>query len=91
MKNYATSSPEEEIENLERFMQTSFRPVSPRPEFVKQLHHRLTDPKIPTVRFNRPLRIRYGLLAIASLLSGVIFLITASQVIKALMKRSWGL
>lgn len=91
MKNYAISSPEEEIENLERFMQTSFKPVSPRPEFVKQLHHRLTDPMIPTVRFTQPLRLQYGLLAITSIISGVIFLITASQVIKALMKRSWGL
>ena len=72
-------------------MQSSFKPVSPRPEFVQQLHHRLTDPMLPTVRFSQPLRIQYGLLAIASILSGVIFIITASQVIKALMRRSWGL
>jgi len=91
MKNSATPSPVKEIENLERFMQSSFKPVSPRPEFVQQLHHRLTDPMLPTVRFSQPLRIQYGLLAIASILSGVIFIITASQVIKALMRRSWGL
>jgi hypothetical protein len=91
MKNSATSSPVDEIENLERFMQTSFKPVSPRPEFVQQLHHRLTDPMLPTVRFSHPLNVQHGLLVIASILSGVIFIITASQVIKALMKRSWGI
>ena len=72
-------------------MQTSFKPVSPRPEFVQQLHRRLTDPMLPTVRFSQPLRIQNGLLVIASILSGVIFIITASQVIKALMRKSWGM
>jgi len=91
MKNSATPNPSEEIENLERFMQTSFKPVSPRPEFVQQLHRRLTDPMLPTVRFSQPLRIQNGLLVIASILSGVIFIITASQVIKALMRKSWGM
>jgi hypothetical protein len=91
MKNSTIPSSIGEIENLERFMQTSFKPVSPRPEFVQQLHRRLTDPMLPTVRFSRPLRIQSGLLVIASVLSGIIFIITASQVIKALMKRSWGI
>jgi len=91
MMNSAKSYPGKDIENLERFMQTSFKPVSPRPEFVQQLHRRLTDPMLPTVRFSQPLRIQHGLLVIASLLSGIIFIITASQVIKALMRRSWGL
>lgn len=91
MKNSTTPSPAKEIENLERYMQISFKPVSPRPEFVQQLHRRLTDPMLPTVRFSQPLRIQHGLLIIASILSGVIFIITASQVIKALMKKSWGI
>ena len=91
MKNSATPDSEVQIENLERFMRTSFKPVSPRPEFVQQLHHRLTDPMLPSVRFSQPTNIQDILLIIASILSGIVFIITASQVIKALLKKTWGL
>ena len=90
MKNLSASSPTNDFQHLERYMQNSLTPVTPRPEFVQQLHHRLTDPMLPRVRFSQPLGIQYGLLIIASVLSGVIFFITASQVIKALIKKSWG-
>jgi hypothetical protein len=90
MKNYATTPSIGEFENLERFMQNSLPPVSPRPEFVHQLHHRLTDPMLPRVRFTQPVGIQYGLLIIASVISGIIFFITASQVIRALLKKNLG-
>jgi len=91
MKNTIKPSSTGEIENLERYMKTSLTPVSPRPEFVQQLHRRLTDPMLPTIRLSQPPGIQYGLLIIASLLSGMIFFITASQVIRALSKRNLGI
>ena len=36
------------LKDLEQLMQTSFPAVNPRPEFVHQLHQRLTDPLLPT-------------------------------------------
>lgn len=90
MKNFATTPSIGDIEHLERFMQNSLTPVSPRPEFVQQLHHRLTDPMLPRVRLTQPVGVQNGLLIIASVISGIIFFITASQVLKALMKKHWG-
>lgn len=90
MKNNATTPSIGEFQNLERFMQNSLTPVLPRPEFVQQLYHRLTDPMLPTVRLPQSRGIQYGLLIIASVVSGIIFFITASQVIKALLKRNFG-
>jgi hypothetical protein len=90
MKNYATNPSTGEFENLERFMQNSLTPISPRPEFVQQLHNRLTDPMLPKVRLTQPVGIQYGLLIIASVISGIIFFVTASQVLRALLKKNWG-
>jgi hypothetical protein len=91
MKKIATTPSTGEFENLERYMQDSLTPVLPRPEFVQQLYRRLTDPMLPTVRLPQSMNIQYGLLIIASVISGIIFFITASQVIKALLKRNFGL
>lgn len=81
---------EKEIRFLEEYIDSSLTPVMPRPEFVEQLHRRLTDPMLPSVRMPRTANISYILLVIASLISGIIFFLTASQVIRALLRRSWG-
>ena len=81
---------ESEIKFLERFINSSLTPVKPRPEFVEQLHQRLTDPMLPTVRVPRPATISYVLLVLASVVSGIVFFVTASQVVKSLVRRYWG-
>ncbi len=75
-----------DIEAIEKFMVSSLRPVSPRPEFVEGLHKRLTDPLSPTVRFTRRFSYQFILLILATLLSGIIFIITASRVIISLIR-----
>lgn len=75
-----------DFEALEKLMVTSLKPVDPRPEFVKGLQQRLTDPMSPTVRFTRRYSTQFILLVIASVLSGVIFILTASRVIISLVR-----
>jgi len=75
-----------DIEAIEKLMVSSLQPVNPRPEFVTGLHQRLTDPMSPTVRFTRKFSSQLVLLILATLLSGVIFFLTASRVIISLIK-----
>lgn len=82
MDNAQTS----DLEAIENMMVSSLQPVSPRPEFVEGLHRRLTDPMSPTVRFTRRFSYQFILLVLASLLSGIIFILTASRVIISLIR-----
>ncbi len=71
---------------IEQAMHSSLQPVSPRPEFVKSLYTRLTDPMAPTVRFTRQYSSRFILLVMATILSGIVFIFTASKVIMSLIR-----
>jgi hypothetical protein len=75
-----------DFDAIEQLMVSSLQPVDPRPEFVKGLHKRLTDPMSPTVRFTRQYSTQFILLVLATLLSGVIFFLTASRVIISLIR-----
>jgi hypothetical protein len=75
-----------EFDQIENAMHSSLQPVAPRPEFVEGLHQRLTDPMTPTVRFSRQYSSEFILLIIATVLSGIVFIITASRVIISLIK-----
>jgi hypothetical protein len=77
-----------DITKLEQMMSSSLRPVDPRPEFVNQLHKRLTDPLTPSIRYPKDMSLRFILLLIASLLSGVVFFITMTQVIISFIKET---
>ena len=75
-----------DFDAIEKLMVSSLQPVDPRPEFVRGLHRRLTDPMSPTVRFTRNYSTQFILLIIATVLSGVIFFLTASRVIISLVR-----
>jgi hypothetical protein len=75
-----------DFDAIEQLMVSSLQPVDPRPEFVRGLHRRLTDPMSPTVRFTRNYSTQFILLVIATVLSGVIFFLTASRVIISLVR-----
>lgn len=75
-----------DLQAIEQLMVSSLQPVNPRPEFVEGLHQRLIDPMSPTVRFTRRYSSQFILLILATLLSGVIFFITASRVIISLLQ-----
>jgi hypothetical protein len=75
-----------EIDRIEDVMHSSLQPVAPRPEFVEGLHQRLTDPMNPRVRFTRQYSAQFILLVLASVVSGVIFILTASRVIISLVR-----
>ena len=80
----------EDLYVVEQYMQSSLRPVAPRPEFVHQLHRRLVDPTIPTIQFNNDLSIKYLFVIFASLVSGIVLVVTASRVISILAKKFHG-
>ena len=82
MDNAQTS----DLEAIEKLMVSSLQPINPRPEFVEGLHQRLTDPMSPTVRFTRRFSYQFLLLVLATLLSGIIFFMTASRVIISLIR-----
>lgn len=75
-----------DFDAIEKLMVSSLQPVDPRPEFVRGLHKRLTDPMSPTVRFTRNYSTQFILLVIATVLSGAIFFLTASRVIISLVR-----
>jgi hypothetical protein len=80
------STSSSEIDRIENVMHSSLQPVAPRPEFVEGLHHRLTDPMNPRVRFTRQYSPQFILLVLATLFSGIVFIVTASRVIISLVK-----
>ena len=75
-----------EFDQIENVMHSSLQPVTPRPEFVEGLHQRLTDPMTPTVRFSRQYSSQFILLIIATVLSGIVFILTATRVIISLIR-----
>jgi hypothetical protein len=77
-----------ELTTLEEMMSSSLQPVDPRPEFVKKLHHRLTDPLTPSIRYPQDSSLRYLLLFIVGIFSGLIFIITFAQIISSFIKES---
>jgi hypothetical protein len=85
-KTKMENTPVSELQAIEKLMVSSLQPVNPRPEFVEGLHQRLIDPMYPTVRFTRRYSSQFILLILATLLSGVIFFITASRVIISLLQ-----
>jgi hypothetical protein len=80
------SASSSEIDRIENVMHSSMQPVAPRPEFVEGLHQRLTDPMSPRVRYTRQYSSQFILLIIATLLSGIVFILTASRVIISLVR-----
>ena len=85
-KDAMDSASSSDIDRIENVMHSSLQPVTPRPEFVKGLHQRLTDPMNPRVRFTRQYSLQFILLVVATLLSGIVFIITASRVIISLVR-----
>lgn len=81
-----TTTEADDLGEVEKLISSSLTPVSPRPEFVEKLYQRLTDPANPRVRFSKHYSLQFILLCIASLLSGIIFLLTTAQVIMALIR-----
>ena len=79
-------APSSEFDRIENVMHSSLQPVAPRPEFVEGLQQRLTDPMTPTVRFTRQYSSQFILLIIATVLSGIVFILTASRVIISLIR-----
>lgn len=75
------STPEEQLEDLERSLEAALRPVSPRPEYKRYLHGRLVDPPQELEVEIRRRSPWYIILAAVGLTGSVILLITA---IKAL-------
>lgn len=78
----------DKISRIEKLMSSSLQPIDPRPEFINHLYKRLTDPLTPSIRYPREFSLRFVLLLIASILSGVIFFITLSQVILSLLRET---
>ena len=85
-KDAMDSASSSEIDRIENVMHSSLQPVAPRPEFGEGLHQRLTDPMSPRVRFTRQYSSQFILLIIATLLSGIVFILTASRVIISLVR-----
>lgn len=61
----------DDLENLESDLASVFKPVEPRPEFVRDLRHRLVNFPIPASPDSGSKIPQYMTLTIASLLSGV--------------------
>lgn len=77
----------EDLNVVEQYMQSSLTPVVPRPEFVHQLHRRLVDPTIPTIRFdNNNLSIKHLFVVFASIVSGIVLVVTASRAISMIFR-----
>jgi hypothetical protein len=74
-----------QIDDLERLLQATLRPVTPSPRFVQQLRQHLTDPGIPTIRYPDPKLSHYLLLAIAGLLSSTFLILTGSRLVFAIL------
>lgn len=66
-----TPSPEI-VENLEKQLKVSLRPVQPNPEFIDHLHNRLTSS--PAMTLERQNTVLSLLLVAFSLLSGIILI-----------------
>ena len=80
------NAPISDFDEIEKLMGSSLQPITPRPEFVNKLYDRLTDPMSPTVRFTRKYPTQFFLLIFAAVLSGAIFILSASRLIISLIR-----
>jgi hypothetical protein len=74
-----------QLEDLEKMLQATLRPVTPNPRFVRQLRQRLAEPGIPTIRYPDPKWSHYILLAAAGLLSSTFLILTGSRLVIAVL------
>jgi len=80
------NAPVSDVDEIEQLMGSSLQPIDPRPEFVNKLYDRLTDPLSPTVRFTRRYPAQLFFLIFAAVISGAIFILSASRLIISLIK-----
>jgi hypothetical protein len=71
------------VGNMERYLQTSFRPVAPRPDFVYSLKTRLAQ---ESKRFNsRSTVLQYVLLSLAGVLTSALLIFAGMRAVITLL------
>ncbi len=73
MSSYSRTMAPELVENLEKQLRVTLRPVAPSPDFVEHLHSRLASPPVMTVERRRNYALAL-LLTAMSLVFGVFLL-----------------
>ncbi|HZD56321.1 MAG TPA: hypothetical protein VE136_06345 [Anaerolineales bacterium] len=74
MKKMKTN--DHELARFESLLETYLQPVTPRADFVRELHRRLLDVSRPSVKIPGENHIRYGLIAAASLAGSLLVVAT---------------
>jgi hypothetical protein len=74
-----------QIEELEKLLHKTLRPVNPRPEFARQLRQRLSEPALIIVGSPENRKTQYALLIAASLLSSTFLLLNGSRLVLAIL------
>ncbi len=76
---------EKEIQDLELRLQEALRPVSARPEFVHELHHKLSQDMNSSLKDREENSWQVTVITMASLLSGVFLLVLGVRAIIVLL------
>ena len=77
------ATPKPGVGNMERYLQTSFRPVTPRPDFVTDLKMRL---KLESKRFSsRSTVLQYVLLSLAGVLTSALLIFAGMRAVITLL------
>jgi hypothetical protein len=70
-----------QLADLEELLASTLKPVQLRPQFVRELRHRLMDTSIPSVVEKRVPTSHYALLVIASIISGTFLVVAGSKAV----------
>lgn len=73
------------IEQVERLLELTLQPVSPRQEFISQLRRQVLRINRPAEHYGRDKNSHYVLLAVASIASATFLLITGTRAVLSLM------
>ncbi|RPH75322.1 hypothetical protein EHM76_01920 [bacterium] len=68
------------------YLQAGLRPVSPRPEYVRDLRQRLMREKDAKASMSKPELVKFSLITVAGLLSGTVLLVFGFRAVMALLE-----
>ena len=75
----------ENVDEIEHQLRTSLKPVSPSPDYIEQLHQRLTDASQLQVTFDRNKPIFYIIFGIVGFISFLLITVTTLRLLLSIL------
>ena len=74
-----------EVNEIEYHLRSSLKPISPRPDYIKNLHNRLTDASQLQVTFDRNKPIQYLIIGVVGVVSFLLITVTTLRMLLSIL------